>query len=113
MVFVIIAVGWFTMLFKYLANAHPGWKTAFAGGLFTGIMFTIGKILLGLLLTFGNLKTIFGATGSFVLILLFVFYSSFIFYYGAAFTKTWSEEKDEEMRLEKHAYEYKVEETRS
>ena len=112
-IFVIIAIGWFTMLFKYLANAHPGWKTAFAGGVFTGILFTAGKIILGLLLTFSNLKTIFGATGSFVLILLFVFYTSIIFYYGAAFTKTWSEEKGNKMRLEKHVYEYKVEEVKS
>jgi membrane protein len=111
-VFVIIATGWFTMLFKYLANAHPDWKTAFAGGVLTGILFTIGKIVLGVLLTFSNLQTIFGATGSFVLVLLFVFYTSFIFYYGAAFTKKWSEENDREMRLENHVHEYKVEEVR-
>lgn len=112
-VFIIIAAGWFTMLFKYLANAHPDWKTAFTGGIFTGILFTIGKIILGVLLTFSNLKTIFGATGSFVLILLFVFYSSLIFYYGAAFTKKWSEEKNRKLRLEKHAHEFKVEEVKS
>lgn len=112
-VFIIIATGWFTMLFRYLANAHPDWSTAFAGGIFTGILFTIGKIILGLLLTFSNLKTIFGATGSFVLIMLFVFYTSLIFYYGAAFTKKWSEDKDKKMRLEDHVYEYKVEEINS
>jgi len=111
-VFIIIATSWFTMLFKYLASAHPDWKTALAGGIFTGILFTIGKIILGVLLTFSNLKTIFGATGSFVLILLFVFYTSFIFYYGAAFTKKWSDEKDRKMRLENHVHEYKVEEVK-
>ena len=111
-VFIIIAIGWFTMLFKYLANAHPDWKTAFAGGILTGILFTIGKIILGVLLTFSNLKTIFGATGSFVLVLLFVFYTSFIFYYGAAFTKSWAADKNRKMRLEKHAHEYKVEAVR-
>ncbi len=113
LIFVVIAIGWFTLLFKYLANAHPDWKTAFAGGLFTGVLFTTGKIVLGVLLTFGNLKTIFGATGSFALILLFVFYTSFIFYYGAAFTKKWSEVKGRKMRLEKHVYEFTVEEVRS
>src|SRR4051794_34257125 len=112
-VFIIIVSCWFTMLFKYLANAHPDWKTALTGGIFTGILFTIGKIILGVLLTFSNLKTIFGATGSFVLILLFVFYSSLIFYYGAAFTKKWSEEKNRKLRLENHVHEYKVEEVRS
>lgn len=112
-IFVFIAIGWFTMLFKYLANAHPCWRTAFAGGLLTGILFTIGKIILGLLLTFGNLSTIFGKTGSFVLVLLFVFYTSFIFYFGAAFTKQWNNKLHRKMRLEKHVYEYKLEEVRS
>lgn len=109
-IFIVIVTGWFTILFKFLANAHPQWNIAFTGGLFTGILFTAGKIILGLLLTFGNLKTIFGASGSFVLILLFVFYASFIFYYGAAFTQVWSNEKNKEMRLEKHAYFYSFKE---
>lgn len=112
-VFIIIASGWFTILFKYLPNAHPGWRTAFAGGLLTGVLFTIGKSILGFLLTFGNLKTIFGATGSFVLVLLFVFYSSFIFYYGASFTKTWAEKRGRKMRLEKHVYLYTMQEVKS
>src|SRR5947199_8063164 len=100
------------MLFKYLPNAHPDWRTAFAGGIFTGILFTIGKMILGFLLTFSNLKTVFGATGSFVLILLFVFYSSLIFYYGGAFTKVWLDHKNESLELDNHAYEYTVSEVR-
>jgi membrane protein len=112
LVFLVIITGWFTIVFRYLANAHPPWRVAYTGGLFTGILFTIGKIILGLLLTFSNLKTIFGATGSFVLILLFVFYSAFIFYYGAAFTKVWADHKKKTLRLDKRAYEYTIEEIR-
>lgn len=112
LVFVVISSGWFTVVFKYLANAHPSWKIAYTGGLFTGILFTIGKIILGLLLTFSNLKTIFGAAGSFVLILLFVFYSAIIFYYGAAFTKVWADYKKKPLQLNKRAYEYTIEEIR-
>ncbi len=112
LVFLVIVTGWFTVVFKYLANAHPSWKVAFTGGLFTGILFTIGKMILGLLLTFSNLKSIFGAAGSFVLILLFVFYSAFIFYYGAAFTKVWASYKKKTVQLDKHAYEYTIEEIR-
>lgn len=108
LIFIIIASGWFTILFRYLANAHPDWKTAFTGGVFTGILFTIGKIILGVLLTFNNISTVFGASGSFVLILLFVFYSSFIFYYGAAFTKAVNDADHKRMRLEKNAYMYTV-----
>lgn len=112
LIFVVIVTGWFMIVFRYLANAHPSWKVAYAGGLFTGILFTIGKIILGLLLTFSNLKTIFGAAGSFVLILLFVFYSAFIFYYGAAFTKAWADYKKKPLQLDKRAYEYAIEEIR-
>lgn len=112
LVFLVIVTGWFTIVFRYLANAHPSWKIAFTGGLFTGILFTVGKIILGLLLTFSNLKTIFGAAGSFVLILLFVFYSAFIFYYGAAFTKVWADHKKKPLQLDKRAYEYAIEEIR-
>ena len=112
LVFLLIVTGWFTIVFKYLANAHPSWKVAYTGGLFTGILFTIGKIILGLLLTFSNLKTVFGAAGSFVLILLFVFYSALVFYYGAAFTKVCADYKKNPLQLNKRAYEYTIEEIR-
>jgi len=110
LVFMIIATGWFTVLFKYLANAHPAWRTALTGGIFTGILFTFGKIILGLLLSLTVLETLFGNAGSFVLVLLFVFYSSFIFYYGAAFTKAWADEGNRKFALEKNAHRYHVKE---
>ena len=109
LIFLVIATVWFTVLFKYLANAHPDWRTAVTGGVFTGILFTFGKSILGLLLTFSNLRTIFGASGSFVLILLFVFYSSFIFYYGAAFTIAWANANHKKMRMEAHTHSYTLE----
>ncbi len=110
LLFIIIVTGWFTVVFRYLANGHPTWKVALTGGLFTGILFTAGKIILGLLLTFSNLQTIFGTAGSFVLILLFVFYTALIFYYGASFTKVWADHKDKPLLLDKQAYEYGIEE---
>jgi len=112
-IFVIITSGWFTILFRYLANAHPGWRIAAIGGVFTGILFTIGKGILSVLLTFNSLKEVFGKSGSLVLILLFVFYCSFIFYYGAAFTKVWSDKKNKKMILDKHAFEYEVKKVKS
>jgi len=112
LVFIVVASGWFTVLFKYLANAHPDWRTALTGGIFTGILFTIGKIILGFLLTFNALSVVFGNSGAFVLVLLFVFYSSFIFYYGAAFTNAWAAFKKKKMLLDKHAYIYEVKEVR-
>lgn len=82
---------WFAVLFRFLPDGRPRWRTAFAGGFFTGLLFTGGKLLLGVLLSYSNMQTIYGASTSTVLVLLFVFYSSFIFYYGACFTKAWAE----------------------
>lgn len=82
---------WFSMLFKFLPDARPSWKTVTAGAFFTGFLFTIGKLILQWLLSYSSMQTIYGASTSSVLLLLFVFYSSFIFYYGACFTKVWSE----------------------
>ncbi len=83
----IAVTAWFILILKTLADARPAWKVAIAGGIFTGILFTVGKIILRLLLSYNKVKTIYGASTSIVLLLLFIFYSSFIFYYGACFTK--------------------------
>jgi membrane protein len=74
-----------------LPEGKPQWRVAITGGLFTGILFTLGKLILGSLLALSKIQNIYGAAGSFVLILLFVFYVSFIFYYGAMFTWYWGE----------------------
>ncbi len=87
---IIIVAAWFAILFKVLPDAKASWKVVFTGGLFTGILFTAGKIIIRYMLSFGNLTNIFGASSSLVLLLLFVFYSSFILYYGACFTKVFA-----------------------
>ena len=82
---------WFAVIFRYLPDKRPNWKVAFTGGFFTGLLFTGGKLLLNILLSYSNMQTIYGASTYMVLLLLFVFYSSFIFYYGACFTRVWAE----------------------
>ncbi len=113
LIFIVITACWFSVLFKYLANAHPDWQTALTGGIFTAILFTAGKIILSFLLTSSGLSAVFGKSGSFVLILLFVFYSSFIFYYGASFTHALLLERKKKLHLEKHAYLFTIKEVRS
>lgn len=103
---VIIVTTWFTVLFKVLPEASIKWDTAFNGGLLTGILFTIGKLLLGKFLIHARFATIFGASASFALLLLFIFYSSFILYFGAAFTHEYGEIVDEHICAGKYAEEY-------
>lgn len=86
---IVIVTIWFAIVFRYLPDGRPAWKVTFAGAFVTGFLFTIGKLILHWLLSYSNINTLYGASGSIVLLLLFVFYSSFILYYGAAFTKEW------------------------
>lgn len=103
---ILVVTAWFTILFKVLPEARVQWKVAFAGGFVTGLLFSIGKFFLGILLVEGNLRTIFGASASIALLLLFIFYSSIIMYYGAAFTHTFGEVFDKSIHPGKYSDEY-------
>lgn len=91
---IIIVAAWFIVLFRYLADGRPGWKASASVGLLTGLLFSAGQWLLGILLINSNIGHIYGAAGSLVLILLFVFYSSFILYFGACLIAVYSAKKE-------------------
>jgi membrane protein len=107
---VIIVAAWFILLFRFLADGKPSWKASFTGGLLTGILFTAGRLLLRFLLVDSNVSHLYGSSASFVLVLLFVFYSSFILYYGACFITVYSQNKHWTIRLSSKSYNYKIEE---
>lgn len=87
----LLVSAWFTLLFRVLPDGRPEWRLAAIGGGFTGVLFTGGKFVLRVLLIQSDVNSLFGASAAFVLLLLFVFYCSLILYFGAAFTKAWSE----------------------
>lgn len=95
---VVIVWIWFTVLFRYLPDGIPTWKVALIGGLLTSILYNAGVIFLKWILAIGNLGAIYGGSASMVLLLLFVFYASLIFYYGAAFTKVWGDHLEKPIR---------------
>jgi membrane protein len=99
---------WFIILFRYLADGRPSWRVALAGGCLTGVLFAAGKTLLSYLMRNSNIGTVYGASGSLVLILLFVFYSSFILYFGASFIKVYAEEMRQPLRLVNKAFRYEL-----
>ena len=90
---ILIVSAWFIVLFRFIADGWPTWKAALIGGLLTSILFAIGRLVLTILLVNSNIGLLYGSAGSFVLILLFVFYSSFILYFGACFIAVYSEKK--------------------
>lgn len=88
---VVITTVWFAVLLYYLPDGKIKAKVCVTGAFITSLLFALGKWVLKELLVNSNIDRVFGAAGSFVLILLFVFYSALILYYGTAFTKVWSD----------------------
>ncbi|HEY1022528.1 MAG TPA: YihY/virulence factor BrkB family protein [Flavisolibacter sp.] len=105
---IVFATGWFAIILRILPDAKAPWRVAFVGALLTGILFNIGKYILRLLLVNSDLNTLYGASANIVLLLLFVFYSSLIMYFGAAFTVVWSEYWKIPIRPMHYATHYKV-----
>lgn len=99
---------WLAGVFRYLAEGRPTWRVAWVGALLTAILFTIGRTILNILLTYGNVNTIYGASASVIVLLLFVFYISLIFYYGAAFTTVYANHVHHPIIPVPHAARYKV-----
>jgi len=77
----------FAAMFKYLPEDRLSWKNALIGGLVTSSMFAVGKYLIGVYLFKSALASAYGAAGSLVMLLLWVYYSSIIFYVGAEVTR--------------------------
>jgi membrane protein len=105
---VLIVMIWFMMVFRYLPDARPEWNIAFVGALVTSLLFTVGKVILHWLLTYSSINNVYGASASMVLLLLFVFYSSLILYFGASFTKVWGEYKHKPITPLPYAAHYRV-----
>ncbi len=107
LVSVAAATVWFSILFKYLPDGYSNWRVTITGAFFTGVLFTIGKLALGFLLSYSKMQNIYGTSTSFVLLLLFVFYCSFMFYYGACFLKVWAEYKKRPISPHSRAQKYR------
>lgn len=105
---IVIVTLWFAIVFRYLPDGRPEWKVVFAGGCLTAILFNIGKVILHWLLTYSNINTVYGTSASIVLLLLFVFYSALILYYGAAFTKCWGINTGQPIKPLPHAMHYRL-----
>src|SRR4029453_18740894 len=86
-----VSFGVITFLFgaalKILPDVRIGWRVVWFGGAVTALLFTIGKELIGMYLGRGSIASIYGAAGSMIVILLWVYYSSIIFLYGAEVTQ--------------------------
>ena len=81
----------FALLFKILPDVKIKWKHLWWGSILTAFLFILGKTAIGFYLSKTNPGSAYGAAGSIVLILLWVSYSSMIFFYGAEFTRAYAD----------------------
>jgi membrane protein len=105
---VVVVAVWFIVVFRFLANARPSWRAASIGGILTGVLFYIGKTILSTIMSNSNAGAIYGAGAAIVLILLFVFYASFILYFGASFIKEYSLLTNDPIVPTSGAYQFKL-----
>jgi membrane protein len=80
----------FALIYKTLPDISMRWDDVWLGAAVTALLFTVGKTLLGFYLGRAGLTSVYGAAGSFVLILLWVYYSAQIMFVGAQFTEAYS-----------------------
>jgi membrane protein len=80
----------FAMLFKILPDVKISWRDVWMGGAITALLFALGKYLLGLYLARSTISSAYGAAGSLVVILMWVYYSAQILFFGAAFTQVFA-----------------------
>ena len=81
----------FAMVYKILPDVKICWRDVWTGALFTALLFTLGKYLISLYLGRSGTSSAFGAAGSLVIILLWVYYSAQIFLFGAEFTHVYAD----------------------
>lgn len=104
----VIVTLWFAIMFRYLPDGRPSWRIAFTGALVTGILFSAGRFVLHLLLSYSNINTLYGTSAAIVLLLLFVFYAALILFFGAAFTKVWALYIKKPIQPLRHAMHYRL-----
>lgn len=85
-----VLTGLFATIYKVMPDARIEWREVILGAAVTSLLFTIGKILIGLYLGSASFASTYGAAASVVIIIVWVYYSGQIFFLGAEFTKVFS-----------------------
>ncbi|MEJ7829272.1 MAG: YihY/virulence factor BrkB family protein, partial [Segetibacter sp.] len=93
----------FAIIFKVLPDAVIRWKDVAVGAIFTAMLFMIGKFGITFYIGSSNVSSAYGTAGSLVILLLWIYYSSIILYFGAEFTKSYALTYGHEIRPNEYA----------
>ncbi|NEX63989.1 YihY/virulence factor BrkB family protein [Noviherbaspirillum galbum] len=81
-----ILSGLFAAIFKYLPAVKLNWRDVIVGAVLTAILFSVGKLAIGLYVSKADISSSYGAAGSVVILITWIYYSAQIFFYGSLFT---------------------------
>ncbi len=101
-VFFGIGIVLFASLFKILPDADVAWGDVWIGAAVTSLLFTVGKFGIGLYLSKSTLASPYGAAGSLVVLLAFIYYSAQIFFIGAEFTQVYANHYGSKIKPSEH-----------
>jgi len=93
----------FGAIYKILPDAKVAWSDVWVGSTLTSILFTLGKWGISLYLGHSSVRSFYGAAGSFVVLLLWIFFTAQILLIGAEFTQVWANRYGETIRPRRHA----------
>ena len=101
----------FAMIYKVLPDVRLRWSDVAVGAAVTSLLFTLGKLLIGLYLGNTTFASAYGAAGSFLIVLVWVYYSAQVFFLGAEFTKIYTHEFGSSLRATLELHPVSIEET--
>jgi membrane protein len=104
----IVITALFALIFKVLPDAKTKWKDVMPGALASAVLFMVGKFGVSYYIGQSNIGSTYGAAGSLVILLLWVYYSAIILYLGAEFAKAWSKHKGSSIQPNDYAVSLKT-----
>ncbi len=102
----------FALIYKFLPDTKIKWRVTWTGSIITAVLFTIGKYLIGIILGASNINVMYGAAGSVVAFVLWVFYSSIILFFGAEITQQYAEYYNFDIKPKNYAVQIEINEVK-
>jgi membrane protein len=103
LVSIVVTTGLFAMLFRFLPDVRLRWRDVTTGAVVTSLLFTIGQQVIGWYLGQSTIVSSYGAAGSLMILLLWVYYSCQILLFGAEFTRVWAARHGTKVKPEEFA----------
>jgi membrane protein len=99
----VVITALFALIFRYLPDAEVAWRDVWLGAAVTAALFTLGKFLIGLYLGRAGVGSAYGAAGSLAVLLVWLYYATQIFLFGAELTKAYANRMGSRIRPKEHA----------